>query len=96
MSNPNFSQFGLYTSSLIIIIACLASRYLIALKKKKKRESKHKRRKKQYSRTFSAAKKTPNFFSLNTSNTRHASQSSLFPDKHCKKDIQEVGLLLRV
>lgn len=46
MSNPNFSQFGLYTSSLIIIIACLASRYLIALKRKKTR--KQYEEKKQY------------------------------------------------
>lgn len=37
MSNPDFSQFGLYTSSLIILIACLASRYLIALKKEKEK-----------------------------------------------------------
>lgn len=79
MSNPNFSQFGLYTTSLIIIIACLASRYLIALKKEKKREKANTKK----SRTFSAAKKTPNFFSLNT---RHASQSYLFPDKHRKKE----------
>lgn len=36
MSNHDSSQFGLRTSSLIFIIACLASRYLIALKKEKK------------------------------------------------------------
>lgn len=56
MSNPDFSQFGLYTSSLIAMIE-----YLIALKKEKNRESNTKE-KNEHSRTFSAAKKTPNFF----------------------------------
>lgn len=48
MSNPNFSHFGLYTSSLIILIACLASRYLIAPKKKKTEKANTKEKKKQH------------------------------------------------
>lgn len=87
MSNPDFSQFRLYTSSLIGIHANAWRVGISLLSRKKKRESKHEK-----IIEHSQQKRPPIFF-LNTSNTRHASQSCLFPDKHCQKDIQEVGLL---
>lgn len=69
MSNPDSSHFGLYTSSLIILIACLASRYLISLKKKKTEKANTKEKKNSI--VEHSQQKRPLTFFLNT---RHASR----------------------
>lgn len=93
MSNPNSSQFGLYTSSLIIIIARLASRYLIALKKKKTEKANTKEKEKQHTWVeHSQQRKRPPTFFLWTQGMPVSRVSS--PINIVKKNIQEVGLPL--